>query len=456
MIPIPRREFVHGLGFRMLGLGLSNLSALAGPRADAEGPAGFGRVKHCIFLFLYGGLRSLIRRERMTKRNVSTVFFATQVAVAMAILMAGSEDLRAQPLFTSQDLFISGHDNVNIYRIPSLIVSPKGTILAFCEARQGDDGDPTNLVLKRSLFEDPPSQPRNLNGYPRTFGYGVNWQSMQVVLAGKGEAIMQPCPVVDRTTGEILICCQEIRGGLANLLKNEWHGRCLILSSVDDGVTWSSPREITESVGHFAAGPGIGIQLKSGRLVIPGYSKDGARCIFSDDHGKTWRAGTPVKNKGCNESQVVELSDGSLLMNMRQGGRRRYVALSKDQGETWLKENNEESLPDPGCQASILRFPNRAAGARDLLLFANPPHPAPFEARTNLTVRLSDDDGQTWKASREVDPGPGAYSSLAVLADGSTIGLLYETGEKHPYEKIAFVRFNLEWLTTTPKSNTGN
>jgi sialidase-1 len=386
----------------------------------------------------------------MTAREIRFGYTKTRVAMAMAVLIAVSADLRAESFFTQQDLFISGHDDVNIYRIPSLIVSPTGTILAFCEARQGDDGDPTNLVLKRSLYDGQPSQPRNLNGYPRTFGYGVNWQRMQVVLAGKAEAIMQPCPVVDRTTGEILIGCQEIRGGLANLLKNEWHGRCLILRSVDDGVTWSPPREITESVGHFAAGPGIGIQLQSGRLVIPGYSKEGSRVIYSDDHGQSWRAGATVNNKGCNEAQVVELTDGSLLMNMRQGGRRRYVALSKDRGETWFKENNEESLPDPGCQASILRFPNRGPGGRGLLLFSNPPHPGPFEARTNLTVRLSDDDGQSWKVSREVHAGPGAYSSLAVLADGSTIGLLYETGTAHPYEKITFARFNTEWLTAKP------
>lgn len=380
-------------------------------------------------------------------------FFKTKTVLVMAILFAATTNLRAEPFLLQQDLFISGHDDVNIYRIPSLIVSPKGTILAFCEARQGDDGDPTDLVLKRSLYDGQPSQPRNLNGYPRTFGYGVNWQGMQVVLPGKGEAIMQPCPVVDRSTGEIVICCQEIRGGLANLLKNEWHGRCLILRSTDDGMTWSPPREITESVGHFAAGPGVGIQLRSGRLVMPGYSKEGSRVIFSDDHGHTWRAGVPVNNKGCNESQVVELIDGSLLMNMRQGGRYRYVALSKDQGETWFKENDEQSLPDPGCQGSILRLPNGEPGGRDRLLFSNPPHAGPFEARTNLTVRLSDDDGKSWKTSREVHSGPGAYSSLAVLAGGSTIGLLYETGAAHPYEKIAFARFNLEWLTTDQRSD---
>ncbi|MBM4002574.1 MAG: exo-alpha-sialidase [Planctomycetes bacterium] len=386
----------------------------------------------------------------MSARNSQTLCVALKTLMVIAILIAASTALCAEPYFARQDLFISGHDDVNIYRIPSLITSPKGTLLAFCEARQGDDGDPTDMVVKRSVYEQPPAPARNLNGYSRIFGYGVNWRPMQVVLAGKGEAIMQPCPVVDRTTGEILICCQEIRGGLANLLKNEWHGRCMILRSADDGVTWSAPQEITASVGHFAAGPGIGIQLRSGRLVIPGYSQAGSRIIFSDDHGQSWRAGAPVNNKGCNESQVVELSDGSLLLNMRQGGRRRYVAQSKDQGETWFREQNEELLPDPGCQASILRFPQRASDGRDLLLFSNPPHPGPFEARTNLTVRLSDDDGQSWKASREVDAGPGAYSSLTVLADGSTIGLLYETGATHPYEKIAFARFNLEWLTSKP------
>jgi len=389
------------------------------------------------------------------------VFNLSAILVTLAILIAVSTSLQAaepftprfaptaqgKPFFVQQDLFVSGHDNVNIYRIPSLIVSTKGTLLAFCEARRGDDGDPTDLVLKRSFYSGKPSRTRMLNGYPRTFGYGVTWQKMQVVLAGKGKAIMQPCPVVDRTSGDILICCQEIRGGLANLLKNEWHGRCLILRSKDDGKTWGAPEEITKAVGHFAAGPGIGIQLRGGRLVIPGYSKQGSRVIFSDDHGKSWRVGAPIKNKGCNESQVVELKDGSLLMNMRQGGRCRYLAFSKDQGQTWFKENNDESLPDPGCQASILRVPIGKKGGASLLLFANPPHPRPFEARTNLTVRLSKDEGRSWKVSREVHPGPGAYSSLAVLADGSTIGLLYETGKAHPYEKISFARFNLAWLS---------
>ena len=92
---------------------------------------------------------------------------------------------RGETLFRQQDLFISGLDGVNIYRIPSLIVSSKGTILAFCEAREGDDADPTDLVLKRSLYDGGRSVPQKLNGYERIFGYGVNWEPMQMVLPGR-------------------------------------------------------------------------------------------------------------------------------------------------------------------------------------------------------------------------------------------------------------------------------
>jgi sialidase-1 len=358
-------------------------------------------------------------------------------------------------MFRQQDLFISGLDGVNIYRIPALIVSPKGTILAFCEAREGDDLDPTDLVLKRSLYDGGGSKPRILNGYERVFGYGVNWERMQIVLPGDGKAIVTPCPVVDRSNGAILMCCwHSLAGSLAAAQKALWNGRVLVLKSTDDGVTWSSPVDITRSVGTFMPGPGVGIQLRSGRLVIPGSDydprsgKNSSQVIYSDDHGKTWRAGAMV-TKRANESQVVELVDGTLMLNMRRhsrvkGGRCRYVALSRDGGETWYKEFEEEALPDPGCQASFLRYSTKANGGENRLLFANIPNAE--GDRTNLTVRLSYDEGQTWPVSRRVYDGPAAYSCLAVLADG-TIGLLYETGSIHPYEKITLVQFNLEWLT---------
>ena len=364
-------------------------------------------------------------------------------ALAAVLLSAASVTPGvSEPLLTRQDLYISGVDEVNIYRIPTLLVSAKGTLLAFCEAREGDDGDPTDIVLKRSATHGPADPPRMLNGYPRTFGYGVTWERMRVVLPGRGDAVMNQTPVVDPATGTIWLCCYEVKGGLSEHLKDVFAGRVLLTASDDDGLSWREPRDITPETGRFTPGPGVGIVLKSGRIVIPGYGP-GARSkvIYSDDHCLTWRAGAPVEG-ATDESQVVELADGTLMLNMRSSRRRgcRYVALSRDGGETWASEADAPALPGPGCQASIVPYPLPGAAGR-LLLFTNPAS----GGRANFTVRASRDEGKSWPISRLLDDGPAAYSGLAVLRDG-TIGVLYETGAVHPYEKITFARFNLEWL----------
>jgi sialidase-1 len=274
---------------------------------------------------------------------------------------------------------------------------------------------------------------------------------MRVVLPGNGEAAMNPCPVIDRTNGAIWTPVFKVAGGLKRHLQDELKGQVLILKSVDDGLSWSRPVDITSSVGAFIGGSGNGIQLRDGRLVIPGYGRNpdsgkaSSKVIYSDDHGETWRAGACVA-ASTNESQVVELSDGTLMLNMRGATKtwRRHIALSRDRGETWYKEYDDENLPEPQCQASILRYTGDNSAARNLLLFSNPPNVAALE-RTNLAVRVSRDEGKSWTAGKTVHRGPGAYSSLAVLADG-TIGILYETGTVHPYEKITFAQFNVEWL----------
>jgi sialidase-1 len=134
------------------------------------------------------------------------------------------------------------------------------------------------------------------------------------------------------------------------------------------------------------------------------------------------------------------------MLNCRsnRGKRCRYVACSRDGGETWFEEFDDPTLPEPRCQASILgKVPPTAKGAKPRLVFVNP---AGGSDRTNLTVRVSTDDGKTWSPGRTIQPGPAAYSSIAFLKDG-TMGVLYETGKVHPYEKVVFARFNLEWLT---------
>ena len=111
--------------------------------------------------------------------------------------------------------------------------------------------------------------------------------------------------------------------------------------------------------------------------------------------------------------------------------------------ETWYEEHREEALPDPGCMASIVLHSSEAEHGRSRLLFANPATP---NSRTQLVVKLSYDEGKTWPVARTIAAGPVAYSCLAVLKDG-TIGLLYETGDAHPYERLRFARFSLEWLS---------
>ena len=234
--------------------------------------------------------------------------------------------------------------------------------------------------------------------------------------------------------------------------------RVYLTSSDDDGQTWAPLQEISSTTRQphwrwYATGPGVGIQLTrgphAGRLVIPANHSDHSdptchpyrsHVVLSDDHGKTWRLGGILAEK-TNESTVAELSDGRVLNNMRSyhGQHRRAVATSDDGGETWSAVTLDETLVEPVCQASLLRysFPDRQGKSR--LLFSNPAS----TGRQMMTVRLSYDEGRTWPVSKLIHAGSAAYSCLTVLPDQS-IGLLYE---RDGYRKITFAGFDLRWLT---------
>ncbi len=165
--------------------------------------------------------------------------------------------------------------------------------------------------------------------------------------------------------------------------------------------------------------------------------------IYSDDHGKTWKIGGSAGPE-TNESAVVQLADGALLLNMRSyaGRQHRAIASSHDGGLTWSPVRLDAALIEPVCQASMIRYTLARETGKNRLLFSNP---ADTAGRDRMTVRLSDDEAKTWPVARMVYAGPSAYSSLAVLQDG-TIGLLYERGTANAYEEIEFARFNLRWL----------
>jgi len=339
--------------------------------------------------------------------------------------------VRGEAALERHDVFVSGQEGYHTYRIPALVVSRRGTVLAFCEGRKSsaaDDGD-IDLLLRRS------------------FDGGTTWQPTQVVYEEGGDdpiTIGNPCPVVDR-------------GGTIHLVFCRNNARALCTKSVDDGATFAAPVEITKQIQGFdfawtrlGSGPGHGLQVAAGRIIVPVWLNDRightyrSAIISSDDAGASWNAGglVPATVRDCSECMVVELSDGALLMNMRtKAGQYRAIARSTDGGATWTEAKPVEQLVDPICQASLLRFPSDDDHA-GLLLFSN----AASGTRDHMTVRLSRDEGRSWPVARLIHAGPAAYSDLAVAHD-KTILCLHENGSKRPYEKLTLARFPLSWLT---------
>ena len=343
---------------------------------------------------------------------------------------------------TQTDVFVAGQVGVNTYRIPAMVVARSGALLVFCEARKHriNDASPTDMVLKRSP-----------DG-------GATWLPMQTLVRGHGdEAIMNPVAVVDPTSGTVLLlCCNTDRNARGE------HRQLLLLSSRDDGETWSEAEDIGARIaGHddtFVSGPGCGIQMRSGRLIMPGYAGEGdggseigfrSRVLYSHDHGQSWRLGRPVSTD-TNESQAVELADGRLMLNMRQGTGQccRAVALSEDGGESWGDVYWDRSLNECPCQASIVRYSDAETDGRSRIIFANPDNVGEKFGveRTKMTVRISYDEAQTWPVKKLVHAGPSSYSGLVGLPDGD-VGLVFEGGETHRREWIRFVRLPLGWLT---------
>lgn len=347
----------------------------------------------------------------------------------------------AAGVLEAHSVFEAGTGDYHTYRIPALVQTTRGTLLAFCEGRRDGQGDAGQIdtLLRRSA-----------DG-------GRTWDGARVVARAEGFTTGNPAPVVNAATGTVWLLLtrnraedteREILAGTA-APRTVWVAR-----SDDDGATWSAAREITASVSRpewrwYATGPGHGIQLASGRLAIPcnhSLSPDVAtwhsHMIYSDDGGATWQPGGTHAGR-TNESTLVELRDGTLYQNMRnyRGTNRRAVARSGDGGATWSPAEDDPALLEPVCQASAARYPHGGGAAGDWILFSNPAS----RKREKMTVRLSRDGGATWPVAREVFAGPSAYSDVAALADGD-IGLLFEQGLEGPYERITFARFPLAWL----------
>lgn len=335
-------------------------------------------------------------------------------------------------------LFKPGDKGYACFRIPAVITTSKGTILAFAEARKNNcgDADDIDLVLRRS--EDG----------------GKSWLPLMVVWDDDGNTCGNPAPVVDEKTGKIILLSTWNLGSdhesqiIQQVSKDS--RRIFVLNSSDDGISWSKPKEITADVKlpnwtWYATGPCNGIQIKqgkySGRLIIPcdhieaGTKKYFSHAVYSDNGGESWKLGGTTPTDQVNECTLAELNKGKLLLNMRNYNQIRFrqTSTSDDGGMNWKTLVQDTSLPEPVCQASLIRLWNYRK--KPVLVFSNP---ASQKKRENMTIRWSFDQGKTWRFSQLIHAGPAAYSNLVELPSGK-LGLLFEGGIKSAYEGIAWV-----------------
>ena len=391
-----------------------------------------------------------------------------QTICLTGLILIGACKLQAQqPGYSDTTLLMEpDRDGYTMFHVPALVISKKGTILAFAEGRFGNGNDwaDIDLVMRRSL-----------DG-------GKTWEPLRVIIPHtKGEPTSNLTPIVDKD-------------GTVHLLYQVNYARAWYMKSVDEGKTWSVPQEITYVFNEFkkdydwkvlAPGPGHAIQLKNGRLLVPVWlcipdrSKPGGdhrpscvATIYSDDHGKTWKRGDIIANNGDmpagsedtivnpNESVVLQLTDGRVMINMRNESvnNRRLISYSSDGASGWSKPVFDKELFEPVCMASLIRITGKGEG-RSRILFVNPDsrnNPISVNKkrkvnrpRENLTTKLSYDEGKTWPVQKVLHKEGAGYSDLAVDSRGS-IFCLYEirNGGNNDWKyRIVIRHFNLEWLT---------
>ena len=326
----------------------------------------------------------------------------------------------------------AGDNNVNTYRIPGIAQTNKGTLIAVYDIRYLNSADlPGHIDV----------------GLSRSTDNGKTWEPMKVIMdmgaPHENNGVGDPAVLFDPVTRKIWVAAlwskgnRSIAGSLPGL-SPDTTGQFVLVSSDDDGVTWSAPYTITPQVKNpkwhlFFNGPGSGIAMQDGKLVFAAqYWNENkmpySTIIYSDDHGASWKGkiNGPISNT--TESQVVETTPGTLLLNMRDNrGSFRSVATTTNMGESWTEHaTSYNALPDPVCMGSIIKATVMVNGSkRDVLFFSNP---NTTSGRYNITIKASLDMGQTWLPANQLLVDERAcygYSSLTTI-DENTIGILYE------------------------------
>lgn len=342
----------------------------------------------------------------------------------------------------------AGDDGIHSYRIPGLVTTNKGTLLGVYDVRHQ-----TNIDLQEDIDV----------GLSRSIDGGHSWQSMKIImdmgeyngLPQSQNGIGDPTILVDEKTNNIWVSAVWVHG-LANarawgsvrpgMTPEDGTGQLILVKSTNDGLTWSAPINITtqtksEDITMLLQGPGRGITMQDGTLIIPVQHKSinkpqqgNISIIYSKDRGESWhRSNTIYTIESVSEPQLAEVSPGVLMINARTSAPYRFVAISSDLGKSWQQHSSSgKELIEPGCMGSLLHVDaNQNILEKDLLLYSNPNTPATrpsMSGRKNLTIKASLDGGNTWQENHQInlDEEQGWGYSCLTLIDKETIGILYE------------------------------
>lgn len=355
-------------------------------------------------------------------RYVSVFLFLFIYSCSTAQLqksIVSKQEIEFTNLFSSEM-----NEAVSCYRIPALVTAPNGDLIAAIDERVPSCGDlkwsnDINIVIRRSTDN------------------GSTWSNIErIVDYPLGQSASDASMIVDEITGEIFMFFNYM-----NLDTEKDIYYLKMISSKDNGRSWSTPIDLTSQITKpewlkdfkFITS-GRGIQTKSGSLIHNIVNLEKGLFLFkSDDHGKSWNL-IETTIKPADESKVIELADGTLIINSRVNNLgHRYIHTSKDGGLTW-SSSPDKQLIDPSCNASIIRY------NKNTLLFSNLNSE---KNRENLTVKYSYDEGKTWSKGKTIYAGSTGYSSMTVLKDGN-VGLFFE---KDGCTSNVFTKFSFEWLT---------
>lgn len=372
--------------------------------------------------------------------------------IVLTLASCGTKEVLKEPERIS--VFEMGEDGSRFYRIPSLVKAADGALVAIADKRGDALGDLPNIITIVSK--------RSTDG-------GKTWSDMSVV--AKGDTVAK-CGY-----GDAVVIADEVKGTLVAVFSGNnglWHSneesliRTYTSTSYDSGKTWGELMDITDQVygsiygegtrhGLFT-GSGSGLQLKhgkhAGRLMLVVAARNDASwggtlsnyAVYSDDGGKTWHTSSNAACVDGDEAKVVELSDGNVLMSIRNRAKGyRLFSLSTDGGETWSEPKLNETILDPACNGDIVAYTH---DGKNLLIHSLPASPT---TRENVTIYVSADNGKTWTPKRCIYKGYSAYSSLQVLEDG-TLGIIVEEGKwdaNLPGDdgfNLGYYHFTMDWL----------